>query len=898
MQRGLGDTRDAVRSGQQQPDAEGIELILRASRPQQAGAAVLEKRLAVASILQASGADRERPRLGRLQVQSRIGGGAMGVVYRAHDPELQRLVAVKLLRGWTGGDERAQIVHEARRLAQLTHPNVVTVHDIVNDDDGLHFTMEYVAGVTLSAWLTTHPDADFREVLDLFVQAGRGLAAAHDAGMVHRDFKPDNVLVGDDGRVRVADFGLARVVHDRDAHSLAGTPYYMAPEVAAAQPATPASDQFSYCLALRDALRGKEAPPHLNSAIERGLAVDPSQRHPGLQPIVAILSSAVAGDGDHLPRGLLLERVERLWLSGVLERSLGKGGVVDLSLAGASELVEPPWEGWGKSGRPLSAGGASPEPAQTSTRELSRMLGESNGSLLLAGPPGSGKTTSLLLLCRDLWRTATVNPAAPAPAMLSLSTYRPPVRCEGKQSDSAHFGQWIIDELVTKYGLPRPAVRRWFGEAKIVLLLDGLDETDAGLRARVVETLNHFREEHALPVVVTCRDSEYDALTTRLAFGHAVFVQPLDDGAVTDLLEERGAVHLLEQLARDEHLRELLRNPLLLTLYASGDHAIEAAESPGWVVAYARYVQEAFSETDPAARARLERQLTWLARAMRAHNTSDLWLERLTFAWIDPAWKRRLAFASGALVTGLVALGLNLAQVPLTGFRLQSATVFGFMVWLCSFAYTRGRIEPVERLRFSWRRAARLLPITVVCSSVVGLIQALQKNFTANMTGALVTGAIMALLFALEPGEREGQVRPNSGIHQSFINSLLVSFVSAVPAGLVIGLVIHPYILRPLSTERIYEVGGGLINGVAIGLFIFTAMFLIYGGFTVIMHYVLRLWLAATTPLPLRLVALLDHAVELGLMRRVGGGYVFLHRTLLGYFADGGSSGASATGHE
>ena len=890
---------------------EGVERVLWAARPDAQGSAKLEKRLAVASILAAAGsAERARPRLGRLEVQSRLGGGAMGVVYRAYDLELRRPVALKLLRGWAARDERAQIVDEARRLAQLTHPNVVAVYDIVDDEDGLYFTMEYVGGETLQAWLHARPEASFREVLEWFVQAGRGLCAAHAAGIVHRDFKPDNVLVGADGRVRVVDFGLARVLREGPANDFAGTPRFMAPEILERGQATPASDQFSYCTALRDALSDKDLPAHVQSAIERGLEPVPERRHASLSVLVDLLQGALAGEGDQRPRALLLDRVERMWLRGVLERSLGDGSVIELSLRSTPALVDPPWNEWNVNARPsLRATHKEPQElaltnaqaaqtsqtglTQTSSHSLSQLFRDSHDSLLLVGPPGAGKTTLLLQLCRDLWRVASLNPDAPAPAVLSLSTYRPTTHsardAENEASEqSEHFTAWVVDELVTKYGLPRPTVRRWFAESGIVLLLDGLDETEASQHGRVVQTLNHFRRAHPLSIVVTCRDSEYQAIDTRLEFGGAVALSPLEDAAMTKLLEERHAVHLLEQLERDASLRDQLRNPLLLTLYAMGDaEAGELEGRPGWARAYARYVQHVWARTDASERAQLELRLAWLARAMLRHNTSDLWLERLHFGWLPQRWANVAGYAMGVLLVCLFGIGLNVAQVPLTGSPLGSALVFGIGVTLSSFAYTRGRITPIESLRWSTARALRLLPITVVCSLIIGLIEAMKINFAANLAGAGITGAILAVLLALEPSERAIKVRANAGIHQSLENALRVSLGALLFVGPFFYFIVQPYITHPLADVPEYSGNPQLIVGVSVGLFAFTAMFLIYGGFTVLMHYVLRLWLAWRTPLPFDLVSMLDRAAELGLLRRVGGGYMFLHRTLLDYFAEG-----------
>lgn len=859
----------------QEPEADDLAASLVDLRPPGPEPRSLEQRLAVASILAASGLATDPPRLGRLEVQSRLGGGGMGVVYRAWDPELERLVGVKLLRGLGEAEERAHIAGEARALARLNHPHVVAIYDILDEAGELCIVMEHVAGVTLRAWLDLHPDATWREVLGWFVQAGRGVAAAHAAGIVHQDLKPENVLIGDDGRARVLDFGLARWHLDDDDGIAGGTPHYLAPEVSADRPATTLSDQYSFCLALGEGLEGRGAPEVVRTAVARGVATDPAARHPSLEAVLEVLEGALHGPQADRPRTLLLERVERLWLRGVLDRSLDGGPTVDLTLQSAPELVEPPWRGWFPSGEGQAA---------TRAQELRHVLRACHDSLLVTGPPGSGKTTLMLGLCRELWRVAQLEPDEPAPVVLSLSSYEPERRAG--RSLGAHFAQWIVDELVAKYGLPRPAARRWLDTSAIVLLLDGLDETDAQQRELVVETLNRFRESHPLAMVVTCRDSEYEALPRRLSFGGAVRVEPLDDAGMTSLLDGRHAVELLAQVARDERLRAHLRNPLLLTLLVGTGPLDEGGDAPGWSRAYERYVDRALVSVSAGERREIEGRLGFLARAMRAHNTSDLWLERLHFGWLERRWEQVATYAVGVVLVLLLGVGLNLAQVPLTGNSLVSSLTLGAGVSVSSFAYTRGRIKPVESLRWSWRRMIRLLPVTTVCATVIGLAEALRVNFAANLVGAGITGALLAVAFALDASERASKVRPNAGIRRSLAFALATSFGFGVPAGLLFGLVIEPYVRRPLIASAGELASTNLMAGVSVGLFVFTALFLIYGGFTVLMHYVLRLSLAWRTPLPFDLEKMLDRAVDLGLMRRVGGGYVFLHRTLLDFFAD------------
>jgi serine/threonine protein kinase len=152
--------------------------------------------------------------VGRYTIVRELGSGGMGIVYVAYDEQLDRRVAIKLLRSDTDGKASRRLQREAQAMARLSHPNVVTVHEVGMHRGQVFVAMEFVDGEDLRAWLTARPRSR-RDILAAFIQAGEGLAAAHDVGVVHRDFKPDNVLVGNDGRLRVADFGPASATSAR-----------------------------------------------------------------------------------------------------------------------------------------------------------------------------------------------------------------------------------------------------------------------------------------------------------------------------------------------------------------------------------------------------------------------------------------------------------------------------------------------------------------------------------------------------------------------------------------------------------------------------------------------------------------------------------------------------------
>jgi tetratricopeptide (TPR) repeat protein len=264
-------------------------------------------------------------RLGPYEIVSVLGVGGMGVVYRAHDPRLARDVAIKVLRDEQAVAARGRLVREAQAMAKLSHPNVITVHEVASDAERVYVVMELVDGQTLRRW-TGAARRGWREIVAMFVRAGRGLAAAHRAEVVHRDFKPDNVLVGRDGRVRVTDFGLAGVTGGSGragdtpamletwSGTLAGTPAYMAPEQHERKPVDARADQFAFCVALFEALYGRRpfsgdsygelveqvlagkiaAPPgrvpvRIQAALRRGLQIAPADRFADMDALLALL---------------------------------------------------------------------------------------------------------------------------------------------------------------------------------------------------------------------------------------------------------------------------------------------------------------------------------------------------------------------------------------------------------------------------------------------------------------------------------------------------------------------------------------------------------------------------------------------------------------------------------
>ncbi|MCX4241640.1 serine/threonine-protein kinase [Paraliomyxa miuraensis] len=321
------------------------------------------------------------PRVGPYRVHGRLGAGGVGVVYEAEDEALGRRVAVKVLADRSPASQ-ARFRREARAMGRLNHPNVVSVYDVGEAEGQGYIAMELVRGRTLTEWLRDAPA--WSEVLAVLRQAGQGLVAAHEAGLAHRDFKPDNVLVGDDGRVRVLDFGLAK--HhaelqsgrfDRAAlareladgritqtGSLMGTPAYMAPEQFRGQ-GDVRSDQFGFCVVVYEALYGRlpfagdtaeelfeatsrgrlrpwppstggfDVPMGVRAVLRRGLSADTDDRFASMSALLQALDDVVAR-GDAEPKRRHRTKGTRSWRWRIV--GVGAG----ILLAALSSALQPP----------------------------------------------------------------------------------------------------------------------------------------------------------------------------------------------------------------------------------------------------------------------------------------------------------------------------------------------------------------------------------------------------------------------------------------------------------------------------------------------------------------------------------------------------------------------------
>ncbi len=558
-------------------------------------------------------------------------------------------------------------------------------------------------------------------------------------------------------------------------------------------------------------------------------------------------------------RTRLIKDVERMWIEGVLQRSPYKELVRTLARPEQLKALADPWH------FRLQGDDASPLPSGTSISEL---YAQSAGSLMLLGEPGAGKTTLLLTLARELLARARSDAQQPIPVVFNLSTWRASRRT---------LDGWLFDELATRYGVERHSARPWLRADLLALLLDGLDELAEEERTSCIEAINvYYREHPGVQLVVCCREDEYLAQPARLDVHSTAQIQPLSDRQEEAYFEVVGEqVEDIHRIWRtDASLHALMQTPLLLTITMLVYHSKNTLSFPIAATVQqqreqilAAYVEQRMWIGDgdgPYSKEQTRRWLGEIARQMQMHNQSVFYLENMQPDWL-PTNASRLALAA---LFGLIA---GLAVVPpvallLGGWGgLGSGIVAGLATGLLWSLLTwfRSEIVPVDNILAILRGLRRNI--------LAWLLGGLLASVLGVSVGGLLYGLLILLLYGLvvwvvvgpeDQGQRE---RPGGRIWRAGQNGLAIGSLAAIGFGL-LGV--------PFAALYI-----GLIIGVFTGL---TA-----GGAVFLRHFLLRFLLSRSknNVTPQNVIDFLDYATEHSLLYKVGGGYIFPHRSLLDYFA-------------
>jgi hypothetical protein len=495
------------------------------------------------------------------------------------------------------------------------------------------------------------------------------------------------------------------------------------------------------------------------------------------------------------------------------------------------------------------------------------------------------------------------------------------------------LNEWMVDELNERYSVPKKLAQAWVDQEQILLLLDGLDEVAAEHRAECAERINAYRQEHGMvPMAVCSRVEEFEALDVRLLLQGAVVIKPLTRGQVDAYLNKAGEplTGVRASLAGDATLYELLDTPLMLSVVTMGYSGASASllQAAGTIeerrkrlfAVYVDAMQKRRGAETCYAQDQTYRWLSWLAGQMQMHGQSVFLLERIQSDWLPRRWQQQVVFwgpsVIGSLVVGLlvglfVGLGGGLASSLALG--LGSGLAVGLVLRLgveLGGRPTGQLMKPAETLHWSWPAASRGLVAGLVVGLVglsgglvvelavalfgewvggrddgwvdilVGQIFALDDELVGGLVLGLFIGLAGALIGGLATGEMTRRTTPNEGIRRSAQSALISASVGGLFVGLFVGLVV--------GVSGLLAGGplGGLVGGLFAGLCSGWVIGLLKGGYACLGHLVLRALLVRSDLVPWKTVAFLNYAADRIFLRKVGGGYIFIHRLLQDYFAE------------
>jgi hypothetical protein len=605
-----------------------------------------------------------------------------------------------------------------------------------------------------------------------------------------------------------------------------------------------------------------------NKARELVAFLERRNRLPELPPLLARPRPAKIRPAQLRNRQAMLQLVHNFWVKGVLEQSLHGAVIIALGLQERAGAVERPWD-------MVLQAPEKPDRNLPPGTKIIDVFDEMSCALLILGEPGSGKTTMLLKLARDTIARAEQDPTRPIPVVFNLSSW-----AEKRQP----LVEWLIVELNIKYNIPKKIARPWVEKDELLLLLDGLDEVKLECQAACVQAINEFRQEHGLaPLVVCSRSADYAALTTRLKLQGAVLLQPLTpeqiDRYLAGMGDELAAVH--GALQHDPALQELAQSPLMLSIMTLAYRGASARDlATGTAEARRKHLFEAYlrqmfkrrSAKHAYSPEQTTRWLAYLAQQMIQRAQTVFLIERM-----QPDWQtvpRRQFAVITRLIVGLgggLIFGLGGGLI----FGLSVGLIVGLMGGLIVGLRNVGSIEPTEKLEWLWERARTGLIFGLIGGLIVGLIFGLIFGLIVGLGLGLIFGLSVGLIFGLRPTKIEMTTYPNQGIWNSAKNAMMIMLIVGLMGGLSGGLICG------LMGGLISGLKGGLIVGLMGGL----SGGLSYGGAAVIQHYTLRFFLSRAGCLPWNLVRFLDYCSERIFLRKVGGGYIFVHRTLMEYFA-------------
>ena len=607
----------------------------------------------------------------------------------------------------------------------------------------------------------------------------------------------------------------------------------------------------------------------------------------------------ILGRQEYRFRKILLNKIKNYWIKGVLERSLHGQLLIELGLEERLNAVERPWNlVWSEGENEQKT-----LPVGAKVIDKFEELGEGR-SLLILGEPGAGKTTTLLELTKDLIQKAELNVTLPIPVIFNLSSW-----INIKQP----IADWLVQELHSKYQVSKEIGKALIEEQQLLLLLDGLDEVSSDKRQNCVDALNLFCQEYGQTEIVVCsRIKDYEALSSRLRFQGAIYIQPLNDLQIQKYLQSGGEElkGLKIALKKDRILQELAASPLMLSIMNLAYRGVAIEELPQANTLdrvehlFDTYIEKMFQRRIGKAlysKEKTKRWLTWLAKRMVEESQTVFLIERMQPSYLTKREKWNYAIGIGLLL-GLMLGGLTWINLELMMFARQVSITKGLVMLAKQVSITGGllvglssglfstlfyglnyhEINPVETLKWSWLKAkqncktglllASIGPIvgltnTFVVASVAGLYVGIWEGLINGVVSGIGGGLIFVLLRGLSGSNIETRTTPNQGIWASAKNAAIFALLGAT-------------VLAAIAIYVDFPVLSGITLGLLFGLF--------GAGEACLQHLMLRIFLYCKGYIPWNYAKFLDYATELIFLQKVGGGYIFIHRLLLEHFANKG----------
>ncbi|KAA3661459.1 MAG: NACHT domain-containing protein [Chloroflexi bacterium] len=607
---------------------------------------------------------------------------------------------------------------------------------------------------------------------------------------------------------------------------------------------------------------------------------------------------------DRHNRSVMLQRIKTYWLVGVLQESLHGAEIIDLAMAYRPSAVQNHQLQVQSVAAGFAYGESFDQPLPLGT-PIVDVYDEAGGTLLIMGEPGAGKTTTLLQLVSQLLERAELDESKPIPVVFGLASWP-----EGQP-----LGTWMVNALSNNYEVPRQLGQIWLQNGVLLPLLDGLDEVDVERREACAQAINQFRRTRpSLATAVTCRSRDYEALTTDLMLAQAVVLQPLSMDQIDDYLASVGKrlAGLRAALQTDGTLRELAESPLMLSIMTLAYYrmpenaAISLGErGMGRQMLFEVYVERMARYRDGDklyAPSDTTRWLSWLAAEMYKHNQTLFFLEGLQPSWLKRPLQRsfvkRLQRLLGGII-GAVGVGAGLLGLLLSGWDVL---VIGGLIGLVTVVITAifgiippfrpikwRQVETVEAVGWSWPWSLLGGSLGALGGMVVGGLALwlsgllhVAENVPWMLLLPVLGAGLLVLDRALLQNDMKIRTQPGEGINHSRLNSVRVGVVTGVLTAVVLtlSLVVANFLEISFQWGELlpFLLGTAVYLGVIGGL--------MHGGLAVLQHRQLVKLLHQDGLVPDDYVQFLDYAAERSLLRKVGGGYMFVHALLLDYFRD------------